>query len=234
MNENITYVLQNTVTLDDVNIGSPGHGGALKTQEYIKDKNRILEYGAGTSTLYFSKMVNHYVSIEHDASWYNDLKSRVDNNVELYHVPVHIGKIDDELDKHAADLLSRAGDTELRNEVTHWNTRGGYDWHEGIDYIKKPLGLDYRNYDVVIVDGRCRVFCAYIAQYLIKDGGYLIFDDFNTRTYYHGILKYYEVVDGSDTLAVLLKRKKEISNDEVIRLSEKLYSDFKIKTGRIR
>ena len=232
MNENITYILQKTVTLEDVQIGGPD--GALKTQEYIKDKNKVLEWGSGTSTIYFSKIVKQFVSIEHNTEWYNRISSQITDNVELYHVPVHIGKIDDELDKHAADLLSRVGDAELRNEVTHWNTRGGYDWHEGIDYIKKPLELDYRNYDAVIVDGRCRVFCAYIAQYLIKDGGYLIFDDFKNRTYYHGILKYYEVIDGGDTLAILSKRKKELTHNEVVKTSEKLYSDFTISTGRVR
>ena len=222
------------VTFDDVNIGSPGRTGVIKVQEYINGKNKVLEYGAGTSTLYFSKMVDLYVSIEHDTGWYNDIKLNIDDNVELYHVPVHSMKHDDDLDKHALDILSRVGDAVTKDGITRWNTRGGYDWHEGIDYIKKPLELTYRDYDAVIVDGRARGFCAYIAQYLLKEGGYLLFDDFNPRQYYHGILKYYEVIDGGDTLAVLSKRKKEIGNDEVAKLSEKIYSEFKTKTGRIR
>ena len=232
MNENITYILQKTVTLEDVQIGGPD--GALKTQEYIKDKNKVLEWGSGTSTIYFSKIVKQFVSIEHNQGWYDYVSSQIADNVEYYYVAPHGFKNDEELDKNAPDLLCRANDPVLVDGITHWKTRDGFDWHCGIDYIRKPLELEHRNYDAVIVDGRCRVFCAYIAQYLIKDGGYLIFDDFNPRQYYHGILKYYEVVDGSDTLSVLSKRKKEISNDEVIRLSEKLYSDFKTKTGRIR
>jgi len=232
MNENITYILQKTVTLEDVQIGGPD--GALKTQEYIKDKNKVLEWGSGTSTIYFSKIVKQFVSVEHNMEWYNFVSSQIADNVEYYYVAPHGFKNDEELDKNAPDLLCRANDPVLVDGITHWKTRDGFDWHCGIDYIRKPLELEHRNYDAVIVDGRCRVFCAYIAQYLIKDGGYLIFDDFNPRQYYHGILKYYEVVDGSDTLSVLSKRKKEISNDEVIRLSEKLYSDFKTKTGRIR
>ena len=232
MNENITYILQKTVTLEDVQIGGPD--GALKTQEYIKDKNKVLEWGSGTSTIYFSKIVKQFVSVEHNMEWYNFVSSQIADNVEYYYVAPHGFKNDEELDKNVPDLLCRANDPVLVDGITHWKTRDGFDWHCGIDYIRKPLELEYRDYDAVIVDGRCRVFCAYIAQYLIKDGGYLIFDDFNPRQYYHGILKYYEVVDGSDTLSVLSKRKKEISNDEVIRLSEKLYSDFKTKTGRIR
>ena len=232
MNENITYILQKTVTLEDVQIGGPD--GALKTQEYIKDKNKVLEWGSGTSTIYFSKIVKQFVSIEHNQGWYDYVSSQIADNVEYYYVAPHGFKNDEELDKNVPDLLCRANDPVLVDGITHWKTRDGFDWHCGIDYIRKPLELEYRDYDAVIVDGRCRTMCAYIAKYLIKDGGYLIFDDFNPRQYYHGILKYYEVVDGSDTLSVLSKRKKEISNDEVIRLSEKLYSDFKTKTGRIR
>jgi acyl-CoA thioester hydrolase len=40
----------------------------------------------------------------------------------------------------------------------------------------------------------------------IEDDGYLLFHDFNNRTYYHGILKYYEIVDTVKTLAVLVKK----------------------------
>ena len=61
---------------------------------------------------------------------------------------------------------------------------------------------------------------------MIKDGGYLVFDDFNNRTYYHGILKYYKVVDSGGTIAVLAKRKNELSSKEVKKESEELYSRF--------
>jgi len=48
--------------------------------------------------------------------------------------------------------------------------------------------------------------CAYMAKYLLKDDGYLLFHDFNNRPYYHGILKYYEIVDSVETLVVLVKK----------------------------
>ena len=89
---------------------------------------------------------------------------------------------------------------------THWTTRGKIDWHCYLDYIKKPLELSYRNYDVVLVDGRARAMCAYVAKDLLKDDGYLLFHDFNNRGYYHGILKYYEIVDMDGTLAILIKK----------------------------
>ena len=222
------------VNISEVDMGNEGGDGTVKAEEYIKDKNKVLEWGSGTSTIYFSKIVKQFVSIEHNMEWYNRISSQITDNVECYYVAPHDFKNDEELDKNVPDLLCRANDPVLIDGITHWNTRDGFDWHCGIDYIRKPLELEYRDYDVVIVDGRCRTMCAYIAKYLIKDGGYLIFDDFKSRTYYHGILKYYEVIDGGDTLAILKVRENELSREEVVEVSEELYSTFARTTGRIR
>ena len=222
------------VNISDVDMGNEGGDGTVKAEEYIKDKNKVLEWGSGTSTIYFSKIVKQFVSIEHNMEWYNFVSSQITDNVEYYYVAPHDFKNDEELDKNVPDLLCRANDPVLIDGITHWNTRDGFDWHCGIDYIRKPLELEYRDYDVVIVDGRCRTMCAYIAKYLIKDSGYLIFDDFKSRTYYHGILKYYEVIDGGDTLAILKVRENELSREEVVEVSEELYSTFARTTGRIR
>ena len=223
-----------TVNISEVDMGNEGGDGTIKAEEYIKDKNKVLEWGSGTSTIYFSKIVKQFVSIEHNMEWYNFVSSQITDDVEYYYVAPHDFKNDEELDKNVPDLLCRANDPVLVDGITHWNTRDGFDWHCGIDYIRKPLELEYRDYDVVIVDGRCRTMCAYIAKYLIKDGGYLIFDDFKGRTYYHGILKYYEVIDGGDTLAILKVRENELSREEVVEVSEELYSTFARTTGRIR
>ena len=86
-----------------------------------------------------------------------------------------------------------AGDTIIKDGITYWNTRGHFDWHCGMDYITKPYELEHKEYDVVLVDGRCRAMCAYVALDLLKPGGILLFHDFIPRKYYHGILKYYDV-----------------------------------------
>ena len=162
------------------------------------------------------------------------------SNVEYHLVPSHSLKDDDELEQYVGDLLFCAGDSIEIDGKTYWNTRDGFDWHCGIDYIRKPFELEHRDYDVVIVDGRCRVMCAWAATFLLKDGGYLLFDDFQNRTYYHGILKWYEVVDAiaeinsDNTMSVLQLRKNELSDEEVVEVSEELYSTFTRITGRIR
>ena len=190
------------------------HSEALKAEHYIEGKSKMLEWGGGGSTLYFPKLVENYVSIEGSLEWYERLKPQLLDNVEFYYVPIHEEKFDEDLDKNAMDILQgteewyRQHGSELHtvDGRIHWDTRGRFDWHCGINYIKKPLELSYRDYDVILVDGRCRAMCAYMAKYVLKDDGYLLFHDFNNRPYYHGILKYYEIVDSAETLAVLVKK----------------------------
>ena len=65
-----------------------------------------------------------------------------------------------------------------------------------------------------------------MASFFLKDGGHIVFDDFNNRTYYHGVLKYYEIVDSGGTVAVLVPRKELLSNEEVKLLSQEVYSNY--------
>ena len=210
-----------------------------KAVEYIEGKDKVLEWGSGLSTLHWMKVVNTFVSIEHKDDWYNKISPDVNDNVDYHLVRPHSPKDDDDLEQVVGDLLSRANDPIEIDGKIYWNTRDGFDWHCGIDYIRKPFELEHKDYDVIIVDGRCRVMCAWIATFFLKSNGYLLFDDFHNRTYYHGILKWYEVVDYSSlnddkTMCVLKLRDKELTSDEVIEVSEKLYSSFAEKTGNVR
>jgi hypothetical protein len=196
----------------DISKVAMGPAEALKIEEYVKSKSKVLEWGSGGSTLYFSKFVDTYVSIEHDVVWYDEIKFQLLDNVELHYVPTHGEKLDEDLDTYASGVFSGPGmenkidDVELRNGTTYWTTRGRLDWHCYMDYLKKPLELEYRDYDVIIIDGRSRAMCGYVATRLLKEDGYLLFHDFNHRTYYHGILKYYKVVDTVESLAILVKK----------------------------
>ena len=77
--------------------------------------------------------------------------------------------------------------------------------------------------------------CVYLATHLLKDEGYVLVHDFIPRQYYHGLLKWYDVVDKAGTLIVLTKRKGELRNNEDVKiLSQKLYNEWSIATGRIR
>ena len=59
----------------------------LDIVEKYLDKNFVmLEYGSGGSTLYFSKHVKEYHSIEHDFSWFKKIESKITNpNTTIYY-----------------------------------------------------------------------------------------------------------------------------------------------------
>ncbi len=52
----------------------------LKT--YLKPDMLVFEYGSGSSTIFFSKLVNKVISVEHDERWYKKIKELLaDKNI---------------------------------------------------------------------------------------------------------------------------------------------------------
>lgn len=51
---------------------------------------KILEFGCGGSTIWFSKKTSKLVSIEHDKEWYNSVKSYIENNAECNQVDMRL------------------------------------------------------------------------------------------------------------------------------------------------
>jgi len=52
-------------------------------KERLRPEMILFEYGSGNSTLFFSKLVKKVVSVEHNRKWYEALKSKLPENVEL-------------------------------------------------------------------------------------------------------------------------------------------------------
>ena len=74
---------------------------------------RLLELGAGNSTLYFSKYFSSVTSLETDAQWYKTLKEKVPPNVELIKVSSTAGalrKLSDKKLKEFTTVLIDAGE----------------------------------------------------------------------------------------------------------------------------
>ncbi|MGE3613201.1 MAG: hypothetical protein AB7G20_07000 [Sulfurimonas sp.] len=43
----------------------------------------VFEYGSGNSTLWYGKKVNYVTSVEHDISWFEKIKNKMPNNVNI-------------------------------------------------------------------------------------------------------------------------------------------------------
>lgn len=142
-------------------------------KSYLKSEYKVFEWGCGGSTLYFSKYVSLYRSIEHNEEWFDKISKQIKKNTEIY------------LHKNVDNYISY------------------------INAIKKYDTV----YDAVLIDGRQRVSCAFVAKDFIKPNGLLFVHDYFNREYYHSIENYYSLIDSvkntNQTLAIF---RNEIYN----------------------
>jgi predicted O-methyltransferase YrrM len=66
----------------------------------LKGDDKVFEFGAGSSTLWYAARVRRVVSVEHDRAWYSQLIESVPENVEL-----HLHHID-QVDKRSLNIAS--------------------------------------------------------------------------------------------------------------------------------
>lgn len=128
---------------------------------------RVLEWGAGYSTFYFSQFAGKDVkwfSIEHQGNWAQRVKAMNTNqNVEIFHVePDHFPWTDEFNDGSYSDLK------------------------QYIDFADR-----FKYLDLIFIDGRARKDAVIKAFELVKDDGIVILHDAN-RTCYHEPLKLFK------------------------------------------
>lgn len=156
--------------------------------KYLDKNDTMLEWGSGGSTLLFSMKVKKYHSIEHDASWYNNISkaiySKKNDNV-FYHL---------------------VGTDEPLSQPTQKSQIQTY-----IDYVDV---LNESKFDKVLIDGRGRGWCAEkILKYLHEDSIVFI-HDYWQRPQYRIVEKWYDVVDkitDGQSLVVLKPKLKFIN-----------------------
>ncbi len=51
--------------------------------ERLNKDLKIFEYGSGNSTLYYSKIVNKIIAVEHNRKWYEKIKGMISDNSEV-------------------------------------------------------------------------------------------------------------------------------------------------------
>ena len=120
---------------------------------------RILEWGAGYGTLFFSRICPPFevwLSIEHHQPWFEKIGAlNTDSRVEIVNV-----KPNDPI------LTDRFQDGNYRNFK---------------DYIEFPANLD--PFDLIIVDGRARMECLKRCRDFLNGRGVVILHDANRRHY---------------------------------------------------
>jgi hypothetical protein len=122
----------------------------------------VFEYGSGASTLWLARRCRMVRSVEHDPSWAERSRAlcKACDNVEIRTVPAT-----------AADRTTRC-----RSERAGWT---GLSFDCYVEAIR-----DYPfDFDLIVIDGRCRVECLAAATHKLKDGGMIVFDNSDRRRY---------------------------------------------------
>ena len=72
-------------------------------ESYLDKSKTVFEYGCGQSTIYFSKFVKKYISVENVEIWYKNIKGKIDNDHTLLYLEqsTHNSIDDEELEKKA-------------------------------------------------------------------------------------------------------------------------------------
>lgn len=124
-----------------------------------------LEFGCGSSTFWFSKIVKKIYSIESDIKWYESIKEIIKEfsieNVDISCIPCDMRNIY-EIDNEVEDNYVRYSNSVLE--------------------IKEEL-------DFILVDGVARSLCIENSIKKIKTNGYLIIDNAERPAYHDAISK---------------------------------------------
>ncbi|NJM25226.1 MAG: hypothetical protein HC859_06745 [Bacteroidia bacterium] len=118
--------------------------------------DHCLEWGAGFSTLYFTRMLKPsatWLSIEHDQAWYRAVADK-NRNPQVKVVGV------------------------AANNTAFGEGEGTYD--DFRDYVNYPTG----SYDFILIDGRARKDCLKRAESLVADNGVVVVHDANRNEYF--------------------------------------------------
>lgn len=57
----------------------------------LKKSMDIFEYGSGNSTLWYASKVNSVIAVEHSKEWFETIKEKMPNNVEIYFQELQYG-----------------------------------------------------------------------------------------------------------------------------------------------
>ena len=158
----------------------------------LRPESIFLEFGSGSSTLYFAPYVKLLVSIEHSPEFYGSLSSRIDS-LRLNHVHLKLHPAEPGWDNNVSGR-----DPSYRG--TPISAFRGY--LDSVDKLsaEKLIGCpNSPTVDVALIDGRCRVACAIkILPYLTESATVFIHDFFH-RKRYQKVFAFYDQVDSVAT-----------------------------------
>lgn len=134
-------------------------------------KARVCEYGCGGSTIWWALRTAKVTAIEHDLAW----RSKIESEVMLTAHANHIDFLDPfhEIPEETEDKIKSSV---LLDEEDY----------KYLKYAASPLRKK-DNYDIVVIDGRGRNACAYVAAEILTPNGFIVFDNTDRDNYNVGL-----------------------------------------------
>lgn len=134
-------------------------------ESFITKNSRVLEYGSGASTFWFSKRCNYLTSIEHDKIYYQIVKKIIKKNrIKCNYYFCKPQTLSNDYKSHKIKNLT------FKNYVLKANQK--------------------KKFDIIFIDGRCRIKCLENSLKLIKKNGLIVFDNSNRKEYKKGISRF--------------------------------------------
>lgn len=132
-----------------------------------------LEFGSGRSTLFFAKLLDQLVSVEHHEGWYKKVNSMIAEK-GIKNTQLHLVRANQEFSLPA-----------LSSEEQVFMTKEEYPLNDDIfsDYVNILDQFEDRSIDFILVDGRARNACAMKAESKLKSGGLLVLDNSERARY---------------------------------------------------
>jgi SAM-dependent methyltransferase len=117
---------------------------------YLKESDVGLEFGSGSSTIWFAKRTKHITSVEHNEVWYNKVKQQITDEVSPKSVDYH--------------MIPKDASNEKGKEAS---------------YVRFIDRFEADSLDYILVDGIYRDFCTLSAIKKVRPGGIIIVDNIN-------------------------------------------------------
>lgn len=148
----------------------------------VRSGFRVLEYGAGASTRWWSSRVAEVVSVEHDPAWARDPMLRGLPNVTLIERNSGDPVSSDHLTTILKEYFSLGLSPRESNDPTR-NYRAGLADYLFVSYASVALDYPQGHFDIIVVDGMARVMTAWAAVRQLAPQGIIVFDNSDREEY---------------------------------------------------
>jgi len=143
---------------------------------------RVLEFGSGSSTHWWSERGREVVSVEHDPGWAHRFRETAAPNVSLIErtvdeiiPPAHRGFLYESY--FPLGLGARLSTDPMRNHAA------GLLDDRFLAYATVVLDYPKGHFDIILVDGMARILTAWLAAACVSEHGLIVFDNSDRNEY---------------------------------------------------